>query len=338
MADIKPYIEPLLNNQNLTREQATEVLDHIFTGEVTEPQIAAFLTALRCKGITADELAGLALSLREHAYHVETDVAPLIDTCSTGGAKIKTFNISTAAAFVAAGAGVYVAKHGNRGITSPCGSADVLAALGVNIECDADQVATCIEQAHIGFMFAPRFHPAMKYVQPIRKALGFRTAFNILGPLANPAKVARQVMGVGDEGLMELVAEALVKMGVEHAMVVHSDGLDEISTMGPTRILEIRKTDIHGYRLDLKEIGIQSVDPEKLVSADAENNAKLIRTILTGKETGPPKDIVVLNAAAALIVAGKAADFATAIAAADLAIEDGAAAESLQKLIEVSNK
>jgi anthranilate phosphoribosyltransferase len=193
MATITEYIEPLLQGDNLSFKQATSLLDIIFEGQVSEPQIAAFLTAMRIKGPTAAELAGLAKSLREHAVAVKVDIDNLVDTCGTGGGVIKTSNVSTTAAIVAAGAGVYVAKHGNRGITSKCGSADVLEQLGVKINTSAEVVAECIKQAHIGFMFAPNFHPAMKYVQPIRKSLGFRTVFNILGPLANPAGAAAQV-------------------------------------------------------------------------------------------------------------------------------------------------
>ena len=225
-ATITEYIKPLLQGQSLSFEKATELLDIIFEGQISEVQIAAFLTAMRIKGATASELAGLAKSLRNHAVAVKVDVDNLVDTCGTGGGAIKTSNVSTAAAMVAAGAGVYVAKHGNRGITSGCGTADVLEELGVKIDADAGTVAECIRQAHIGFMFAPRFHPAMKYVQPIRKSLGFRTVFNILGPLANPANVQRQVLGVADENLMQTITEALKLLGTRYAMVVHGNCMD----------------------------------------------------------------------------------------------------------------
>ena len=207
---------------------------------MTEVQIAAFLAMMRMKRATADEIAGLAQSLRDHAVRVKVDCANMIDTCGTGGAGVKTFNISTASAFVAAGAGVYVAKHGNRGITSRCGSADVLDELGVNIDPGPDVVAECIREAHIGFMFAPKFHPAMRFVQPIRKSLDFRTAFNILGPLANPAGVKAQVMGVSDPELLDRIVESLKMLGTRRAMVVHGQGMDEISLLGKTRIVELR--------------------------------------------------------------------------------------------------
>ena len=235
MAQIGTYIEMLLGGQSLAFEQATDLLDTVFTGTVEEVKIAAILTAIRIKGPTAAELAGFAKSLRSHAVAVKTGLPHVIDTCGTGGSKVKTFNISTAAALVAAGAGAYVAKHGNRAITSSCGSADVLAQLGVKIDCGAERVAECINEAHIGFMFAPMFHPAMKYVQPIRKNLGFMTVFNMLGPLANPAGAHAQVLGVPDEKLMPLVAEALRLLGTRYAMVVHSEGLDEIHTAAVTK-------------------------------------------------------------------------------------------------------
>ena len=250
MAAITEYIEPLLKGENLSFGQATSLLDIVFEGEVPEPQIAAFLTAMRVKGPTAQEVAGLAKSLRSHAVKVETGVENLVDIVGTGGAAVKTFNASTAAGIVAAGAGVYVAKHGNRAITSKCGSADVLEELGVKIDPGPEVVARCIKEARVGFMFAPMFHPAMKYVQPIRKSLGFRTVFNILGPLANPADVPSLVLGVAEERLMEMMAEALKMLGTRFALVVHSNGLDEISTAGVTKILELKDGDITGKEIN----------------------------------------------------------------------------------------
>ena len=220
MATITEYLEIILNGNDLTFEQAKALQDRIFEGEVTEVQIAAFLAMMRMKRATSAEMAGLAQSLRDHAVPVNVEIDNLVDTCGTGGAVIKTFNISTAAALVAAGAGVYVAKHGNRGITSRCGSADVLDELGVKIDPGPDVVAECIRRAHIGFMFAPKFHPAMRFVQPIRKSLDFRTAFNILGPLANPARATAQVMGVSDVELLDRIAETLRLLGAKRAMVV----------------------------------------------------------------------------------------------------------------------
>jgi len=337
MSGIIEYIEPLLKGENLSYDKATELLDVVFDGEVPAPQVAAFLTAMRVKGETADEIAGLARSLRSHAVAVNVDVETLVDTCGTGGAAIKTFNISTASAFVTAGAGLYVAKHGNRGITSKCGSADVLAELGVKIDAGADVVAECIKQANVGFMFAPIFHPAMKYVQPIRKGLGFRTVFNILGPLANPAKASAQVMGVADESLMELIIEALDIMGAKHALVVHSGGLDEISTMGKTKMLELKDGHITAREFDPAKHGIEASSLADLQGDDAKANAKIIRDILSGRETGAKKDIVVVNAAAAIIVGGKADDFGPAIKMAEKSISDGKALECMEKLIKLSN-
>jgi anthranilate phosphoribosyltransferase len=338
MAAITEYIELLLQGQSLSFEKATLLLDIIFEGKVPEAQIAAFLTAMRIKGATSAELAGLAKSLRNHAVKVKVDIDNLVDTCGTGGAAVKTFNISTAAAIVAAGAGVYVAKHGNRGITSGCGSADVLEELGVKIDAGAETVAECIKQAHIGFMFAPMFHPAMKYVQPIRKALGFRTVFNLLGPLANPANAAAQVLGVGDENLMQIVAEALKLLGTRYAMVVHSNGLDEISTLAATKIVELKEGQITSKELDPQDLGIAPAGVEELKATDAKTSAKVLMDILTAKETGPCKDIVILNAAAAIIAGNLADDFESAIKLANASVSDGKALACLQKLIEISNK
>jgi len=279
----------------------------------------------------------LAKSLRQHAVKVTVDVDNLVDTCGTGGAAVKTFNISTAAALVAAGAGVHIAKHGNRGITSKCGSADVLAELGVNIEASPQTIARCIKEARIGFMFAPKHHPAMKYVQPVRKALGFRTVFNILGPLANPAGAQAQVMGVADDRLMPLVAEALNLLGVKRAMVVHSDGLDEISTTGPTKVIELKTGDLAEWTLNPGDYNISKADLDSLGGGNAKNNAEIVRNILGSKDTGPRRDIVVLNAAAAIFVSGLADDFAPAVKMAADAVQNGASMQALKKFIEISN-
>ncbi len=337
MAVITEYIQPLLEGESLSFEQATELLDIIFEGEIPDVQIAAFLTAMRAKGATSPELAGLAKSLRNHAVSVKVDVDNLVDTCGTGGAAIKTFNISTASALVAAGAGVYVAKHGNRGITSKCGSADVLEELGVKIDASADVVANCIREAHIGFMFAPMFHPAMKYVQPIRKSLGFRTVFNLLGPLANPANADAQVLGVADENLMQIVVEALKLLDIRYAMVVHSNGMDEISTTGVTKIVELKDGQITSKEINPEDLGITLGSIEELKVSDAKTSAKVIKNILSGKEKGPRKDIVILNAAAAIIAGNLADDFKSAIGLAEASVSDGGASACLQKLIKVSN-
>jgi anthranilate phosphoribosyltransferase len=338
MAKITKYLEIILDGGDLTFDQAKELQDMVFGGEVTEVQIAAFLAAMRMKRATSAEIAGLAQSLRDHAVRVEAGIDNLIDTCGTGGAAVKTFNVSTAAALVAAGAGAYVAKHGNRGITSKCGSADVLDELGVNIDPGPEVVAECIRQAHIGFMFAPKFHPAMKFVQPIRKSLDFRTAFNILGPLANPAGVTAQVMGVAEEALLDRICETLQMLGAKRAMVVHGNGMDEISTLGATQIRQLIDGNITSMKIDPADFGISEASIDELRTGDAIANAGIVRDILAGKDKGPRRDIVVLNAAAAVIVAGLADDFPSAIGLAEASVDNGNASDCLAKLIEVSNK
>lgn len=337
MAKITKYLDILLEGKDLSFDDARALLDTVFEGEVPEVQIAAFLAMMRMKRATSDEIAGLASSLRDHAVPVKVDIENMVDTCGTGGAIIKTFNVSTAAAFVVAGTGAYVAKHGNRGITSLCGSADVLAELGVKIDPGPDIVAECIKQAHIGFMFAPMFHPAMKFVQPIRKSLDFRTAFNILGPLANPAKVTRQVMGVYSEELMERIVQTLQKLGSKRAMVIHGQGMDEISTLGKTKIYKLTDDKITFFELDPAALGITATNLDELKTGDALYNASLIKAILEGKDKGPRKDIVVLNAAAGIIVSGLADEFEPAMKLADKSITSGKALQYLKKLIEVSN-
>jgi anthranilate phosphoribosyltransferase len=338
MATITKFLEIILDGGDLSFDQAKELQDMVFAGEVTEVQIAAFLAMMRMKRATSSEIAGLAQSLRNHAVHVETGIDNMIDTCGTGGASVKTFNVSTGAALVAAGAGAYVAKHGNRGITSKCGSADVLEELGVNIDPGPECVAECIRQAHIGFMFAPKFHPAMKFVQPIRKSLDFRTAFNILGPLANPAGVTSQVMGVAEEALLERICETLKMLGAKRAMVVHGQGMDEISTLGITRIRQLMDGEMTTVDLDPAEFGISETSIDELKTGDAIANAGIVRDVLSGRDKGARRNIVLLNAAAAIIVAGLADDFATAIRRAENSIDDGGAMACLEKLIEVSNK
>jgi anthranilate phosphoribosyltransferase len=337
MTTIIEYIDPLLKGDDLSFEQATSLLDEIFNGEVSEPQIAAFLTAMRIKGQTASEVAGLAKSMRSHAVKVETGLDNMVDVVGTGGAAVKTFNVSTASALVAAGAGIHVAKHGNRAITSKCGSADVLEELGVNINPGPDIVAECIKEAYVGFMFAPMYHPAMKYVQPIRKSLGFRTVFNILGPLTNPAGVQSLVLGVAEEGLMNMMAEVLKILGTRFALVVHSDGLDEISLAGITKICELKNDQITEKELNPKDLGIEPADIDQMKVADAKTSAGIIKDILNGKETGPCRDIIVLNSAAAIIAGGLAENFASAIKLAAASIDEGKALGCLERLIEISN-
>lgn len=337
MANITEYLEVILDGKDLSFDQAMSLLDTVFEGGVPEVQIAAFLAMMRMKRATAEEIAGLASSLRNHAVPVKTGIDNMIDTCGTGGATIKTFNVSTAAALVAAGAGAYVAKHGNRAITSQCGSADVLAELGVKIDPGPEKVAQCITEAHVGFMFAPMFHPAMKFVQPIRKNLDFRTAFNILGPLANPAKVTAQVMGVASEELMERIVKTLKLLGAKRAMVVHGQGMDEISTLGKTKIYRLTDGEITESELDPASLGIAVTNIDELRTGDAAANAAIVRDVLEGRDKGPRKDIVLLNSAAGIIVAGLADDFESAMTLAEQSIADGKASACLQKMIEVSN-
>lgn len=338
MAQMLQFLEKLLDKDDLTFEESGQALDLIFAGETPPVQVAAFLTAMRIKGETVNEIAGLANSLRSHAVRVNTELDDLVDTCGTGGAKVKTFNISTASAFVAAGAGCHVAKHGNRAITSSCGSADVLTALGVEISAGPEKIAECIKTAGIGFMFAPNFHPAMKYVQPVRKELGFRTVFNFLGPLANPAFARCQVMGVGDPNLMETIVKVLQLLGARCAMVVHSEGLDELSTMSPTKTLFLSPSgDIKSETINCEDYGLAKASIDDLKSGDAVANAETIKAILDGTETGAKKDIVVLNAAAAIMVASLADDFQGAIEIAKQSIEQGNAKIALDKMIEISN-
>ncbi|TFG48927.1 MAG: anthranilate phosphoribosyltransferase [Candidatus Brocadiia bacterium] len=337
MATITKYLEIILDGKDLTFDEAKGLLDVVFEGGVAEVQIAAFLAMMRMKRAVPEEFAGLARSLRDHAVPIKTKVENMIDTCGTGGAMIKTFNVSTASALVAAGAGLYVAKHGNRAITSQCGSADVLAELGVKIDAQPEVISRCIEQAHIGFMFAPMFHPAMKFVQPIRKSLDFRTAFNILGPLANPAGVTSQVMGVASEDLLDRIIETLKILGAKRAMVVHGQGMDEISTLGITKIRRLDDGVVTSIDFDPREFGISRTSIDELRAGDAAANAEIIRDILSGKDKGARKDIVLLNAAAAIIVGGLAKDFEKAIRIADSSISGGKAQNCLDKLIVISN-
>ena len=338
MTKITQYLEILLEGGDLNYDQAKDLLDIIFKGDVAEVQIAAFLAAMRMKKAAASEFAGLAQSLRNHAVKINTKTPYTIDTCGTGGAKLKTFNISTASAFVAAGAGAYVAKHGNRGITSKCGSADVLEAMGVKIDCMPDVVTECIENAHIGFMFAPMHHPAMRFVQPIRKSLDFRTAFNILGPLANPAGAQGQVMGVPEESLLDRIADTFKILGAKRVMIVHGGGLDEISITSPTKVVEIKDQEKTSYEIHPDEFGIKSPKMAELVGSNAEYNAGLIKDVLRGKNKGPARDMVLLNSAAAIMVAALADNLHQAFEKAAQSIDSGNAMKCLEKMIEISNR
>jgi anthranilate phosphoribosyltransferase len=337
MVTITEYLKIMLDGRDLDKAQAAALQDSIFTGEVPEAQIAAFLTAMAAKGQTPTEVAGLAESMRSHAVRVPVEAGPLVDTCGTGGGKYKTCNVSTAAALVAAGAGIRVAKHGNRGITSGCGSADVLEALGVKIDADPEAIARCIAEAGVGFMFAPRFHPATRYVQPVRKALGFRTVFNILGPLSNPAHVQAQVLGVADEKLMPMMIEALRQLGIQRAMVVHSDGLDEVSTFGPTQIAELRDDQVQITTFEPAQLGITPPALTELQVTDARDSAASLKRVLAGEDRGPKRDIIALNAAASIQVGGRAESWEEGWAAARDSIDSGKALAALEAMVKVSN-
>ena len=330
---ITQIISKIAAGERLDREQARETMLYLMRGEASDAQIAALLTALRMRGETAEELAGFAQGMREAATTIAPAVAPLVDTCGTGGDGLSTFNISTAAAFIAAGAGVYVAKHGNRGVTSACGSADVLEALGVGIAMEADRVRACIEEVGIGFLFAPSFHPAMRHVMNARREMGIPTAFNLLGPLTNPAGAEAQLLGVGAGDKAPLVAEALAELGTRRAMVVHGeDGMDELSTTSPTLVWDITPQGVRSFRCEPGELGMARASLEDLAGGDAEENARIIRDEVLGGAKGARRDIAVLNAAAAIMVAGEAGDLAEGISAAERSIDSGAALGKLEEL------
>jgi anthranilate phosphoribosyltransferase len=306
-------------------------------GQWTEARIAGLLAALAAKGETIEELAGAAEAMREHAVRIDPAGADVIDTCGTGGTGLSTFNISTAAALVAAGAGAAVAKHGNRTNTRASGSANVLEALGVDLDASPQTVSRCLAEAGVCFCFAIRCHPAMKYAAPVRKQLGVRTIFNVLGPLTNPAGAKRQVMGVFDAGITETIAGVLGALGAVRALVVHADdGLDELSTTAPTRVAEWRGAKLASRTVRPEDFSLPRAKLDDLMVESAEHSAVVIRDVLAG-ERGPARDIVVLNAAAALAVADKADDIASAVPLAEGSIDSGAAATALEKLIEVSN-
>src|SRR3979411_289716 len=334
------------HRQSLSREEAHAVMTEILTGQCSDAQIAALLVALHMKGETVDEIVGFAeairaaaLPLQLHAPSVhdgsanDTGRDALVDTCGTGGDASGTFNISTATACVVAGAGVRVAKHGNRSVTSKCGSADVMEALGVNSTPPPAQIAACLEQLGIAFLFAPAMHSAMKHVQTARRELHLRTVFNLLGPLTNPAHATCQVVGVYSADLVEKLAEALSMLGLRRALVVHgSDGLDEITITASTRIAEVRDGQVHSYEVTPEEFGLRGGTLEEISGGDASHNAGLIREIMAGEKSAR-RDIVLLNAAAALVAAGRADHLRDAVPLAAKAIDSGAAFAKLQALI-----
>ncbi|HEV2057203.1 MAG TPA: anthranilate phosphoribosyltransferase [Methylomirabilota bacterium] len=328
-------LEQLLGGKALTREQARNVMDQVMAGEVTTGQLAGLLIALRAKGETVDEMTGFVDSMRAHATPLEVP-AGAIDTCGTGGDRAGTFNISTAAALVAAGARIPVAKHGNRAASSRCGSADVLEALGVDITLNAGGVRRCIEIAGMGFCFAPTFHPAMRHAGPARKELGVRTIFNVLGPLANPGRVRRQALGVGAAPLAPLMVRVLKDLGHERALVFYGeDGLDELTTTGRSRVFQLKDGQVTEYELDPLELGLSRSRPEDLLGGTPPENANLLRQVLDG-EPGPRRDVVLLNAAAAVLAAGRADDWAAALVVARESLDSGRARKALDRLVETS--
>jgi len=336
------------HRQPLSREEARAVMAEVLTGKCTDAQIAALLVALHMKGETVEEIVGFAEAIRAAATPLSihqnstVDVSgtgrdALVDTCGTGGDASGTFNISTATALVVAGAGVRVAKHGNRSVTSKCGSADVMEALGVSISLPPTRLAACLEEVGIAFLFAPAMHSAMKYVQPARRELRLRTVFNLLGPLTNPAHASAQVVGVYSVELVEKLAEALSMLGLHRAIVVHGlDGLDEITISGPTRVAEVREGSVRTYEVTPEEFGIERAPIEDISGGDAAVNAAIIREILSGRKS-PKRDVVLLNAAAALVAAGRADHMADGLPLAARSIDSQAAAEKLEAMVRFTN-
>jgi anthranilate phosphoribosyltransferase len=336
MADFKPLIAKVATGQPLTRAEAEEAFTIMMSGEATSSQIGAFLMALRVRGETVDEIAGAVATMRAKATPVEAP-AGAIDVVGTGGDSAGTYNISTSAAFVVAGAGVPVAKHGNRALSSKSGSADILAALGVKIEQTPEGVAKCIREAGIGFMFAPAHHSAMKHVGPTRVELGTRTVFNLLGPLSNPAGVKRLLVGVFSPAWVEPVANVLKELGTEAAWVVHgAGGVDEISVAGKTKVAELKDGKITLFEIVPGDVGLAEAPLEAVKGGDATVNAEAFRRLLTG-EPGAYRDTVLLNAGAALLVAGKAKSLKEGVALAAVSIDEGKAKARLDQLVAVSN-
>ena len=335
---IAEAIKKVVSGQNLERDAMHDVFGSVMDGKASDVQKSAFLIALRMKGETADEITGAAMAMRERVTPLTTDGAKVIDTCGTGGDGRGTFNISTIAAIVAAGAGAMVAKHGNRAVSSSCGSADLLMELGVAIDLDAPRMSEVLRRTGISFLFAPKLHPAMGAVAAVRRELGVRTIFNVLGPLTNPAFARRQVLGVYSDHLVELLARVLLALGTEHAMVVHSrDGLDEISVSEPTHVCEVCYGDIRSFELTPEEIGMRRHPIEAIAGGDTRENARIARSVLAGEE-GARADIVAANAGAALYVAGIVATIRDGVALAQEAIRSGQAMQKLESLISVSRE
>lgn len=336
---LKPYITKIMHREDLTVEEAEQAMQIIMSGQATDAQIGGYLIALRMKGETVDEITGSARAMRAIASKVPyfVDGTPLLDTAGTGGDGAHTFNISTAAAFVIAGAGRRVAKHGNRAASSRCGSADVLNALGVNLDLTPEQVAACIETVGIGFIFAPRFHPAMKYAIGPRRELGSRTIFNLLGPLTNPAGATHQLIGVYDPALTQPMAEVLGSLGGQAAFVVHGfGGLDELTTSGPNHISHLKNGQVTTYEMNPADLGLRPAGPEDIHGGDPAENAEIMRNLLSCRDRSPRQDVVLLNSAVAL--ATETGDFPAALEAARESLTSGAALEKLESLMAYSQK
>lgn len=336
---IAEAIRSVVDGDDLDRAAAAGVMDAILEDEMTPAQFGAFVTALRFKGETAAEIAGFAASMTRHALSVDVDSAALVDTCGTGGGRTRWVGVSTAAAFVAAGAGAVVAKHGNRGVTRPAGSGDVLEALGVNLMAGPDLAAQALVEARVAFMFAQAFHPAMRFAAPLRREIGIRTVFNILGPLTNPAGAQRRLLGVGDPGMAPTIAEALRLLNIGRALVVHGhDGVDEISLSGPTRVLDVNDGAIDRYEITPADFGLTVLDTSELETHDAAAVACTTRELLAGRHHGPRRDVVLANASGALVAAGIASDWRDGVSRAVDAIDSGAAIACLDRLVDISNR
>ncbi len=332
---IREALAKVVERKDLSRAEMTAAMVEVADGGATPAQVGAFLVALRLKGETVDEIAGAAEVMRSRADRVRVSREVFVDTCGTGGDGQHTFNISTAAAFVVAGAGVTVAKHGNRAVSSKSGSADVLQALGVNVEAPKDVVERCIEEVGIGFLFAPRLHPAFKAVAGVRRELGVRSIFNLLGPLANPAGARHQVMGVFEARWVPVIGGVLAALGTAHAFVVHGEGLDEIAVTGMTHVCEVREGEVERFAMVPEDVGLRRWPAEAIAGADAAHNARVLRDVLGGQRGGP-RDAVLVNAAAALVAGGAAADLAAGVRLAASAVDSGAAREKLERLAAVS--
>lgn len=335
---IKEAIGRVVKGQDLTETEMTGVMNEVMTGGASPAQTAALLTALRMKGETVAEITGAARVMREKATRVSAFSENVVDTCGTGGDESMTFNISTAAAFVASGAGLTVAKHGNRSISSRSGSADVLRALGVNIEAEVERVEECLKDAGIGFLFAPMLHGAMKHAAPVRRDIGIRTIFNILGPLTNPAGAKRQLIGVYDPALTDIMAQVLANLGSTHAFVVRGeDGLDEITLTTETKVTELKDGLIRSYHIKPEDYGFTRCAPEALRGGDPDMNADIITDVLSGKK-GPARDVVILNSAAAIVAGAAAGSIEEGIALAHGSIDSGAAASKLEQIKRITNR